>query len=323
MYTVKGYNFSSEDCFSCIPEILEYIGKANEEEVWEPFKEGKVFQLNRSPKTSSFLPQDDGDFVSDWSPMHDAAVNGRLLSLRMLIRQGYGVNLVTADRVSPLHEACLGGHSTCAGVLLKHGAQVNGVTVDWHTPLYNACVSGSQDCVNLLLEHGASPHAVCDVASPIHEAAKRGHLECVESLVSHGANINENIRHLGTPLYVACENQQIACAKRLLESGANANQGKEMESPLHVAARNSSLDLVHLLIDFGAQPHSKNAEGKRPVDLVSPNSTLAQVFSQKEGPLSLMQICRLRIRKCFGIKQHHRISELLLPEELKRFLLHI
>ncbi|XP_056664446.1 ankyrin repeat and SOCS box protein 11 isoform X4 [Monodelphis domestica] len=263
------------------------------------------------------------DFVSDWSPMHDAAINGRLLSLRMLISQGYGVNLVTADRVSPLHEACLGGHPTCAGVLLKHGAQVDGVTVDWHTPLYNACVSGSQDCVNLLLEHGASPHAVCDLASPIHEAAKRGHLGCVESLVSHGANINENIRHLGTPLYVACENQQIACAKKLLESGASPNQGKELDSPLHVAARNSSSDLVHLLIDFGAEPHSKNAEGKRPADLVPPNSTLAQVFSQKEGPLSLMQICRLRIRKCFGIKQHHRISELLLPEELKRFLLHI
>uniref|UniRef100_A0A5F8GTE3 Phosphatidylinositol glycan anchor biosynthesis class A n=1 Tax=Monodelphis domestica TaxID=13616 RepID=A0A5F8GTE3_MONDO len=237
--------------------------------------------------------------------------------------KGYGVNLVTADRVSPLHEACLGGHPTCAGVLLKHGAQVDGVTVDWHTPLYNACVSGSQDCVNLLLEHGASPHAVCDLASPIHEAAKRGHLGCVESLVSHGANINENIRHLGTPLYVACENQQIACAKKLLESGASPNQGKELDSPLHVAARNSSSDLVHLLIDFGAEPHSKNAEGKRPADLVPPNSTLAQVFSQKEGPLSLMQICRLRIRKCFGIKQHHRISELLLPEELKRFLLHI
>ncbi|KAM9031709.1 ankyrin repeat and SOCS box protein 9 isoform X6 [Sarcophilus harrisii] len=239
------------------------------------------------PQLQAFANPLMSDFVSDWSPMHDAAVNGRLLSLRMLI------------------------------------SQVDGMTVDWHTPLYNACVSGSQDCVNLLLEHGASPHPTCELASPIHEAAKRGHLECVESLVSHGANINENIRHLGTPLYVACENQQIDCAKRLLESGANANQGKELDSPLHVAARNSSSDLVHLLIDFGAEPHSKNAEGKRPVDLVPPNSTLAQVFSQKEGPLSLMQICRLRIRKCFGIKQHHRISELLLPEELKRFLLHI
>ncbi|XP_074156052.1 ankyrin repeat and SOCS box protein 9 isoform X2 [Sminthopsis crassicaudata] len=233
------------------------------------------------------------DFVSDWSPMHDAAVNGRLLSLRMLISQGYGVNLVTADRVSPLHEACLAGHSTCAGVLLKHGAQVDGMTVDWHTPLYNACVSGSQDCVNLLLEHGASPHPTCELASPIHEAAKRGHLECVESLVSHGANINENISHLGTPLYVACENQQIDCAKRLLESGANANQGKELDSPLHVAARNSSSDLVHLLIDFGAEPHSKNAEGKRPVDLVPPNSTLAQVFSQKE------ELHRIQSQKVF------------------------
>ncbi|KAM9031706.1 ankyrin repeat and SOCS box protein 9 isoform X4 [Sarcophilus harrisii] len=267
------------------------------------------------PQLQAFANPLMSDFVSDWSPMHDAAVNGRLLSLRMLISQvgnhftflfgieafvklssfedepafpvptGYGVNLVTADRVSPLHEACLAGHSTCAGVLLKHGAQVDGMTVDWHTPLYNACVSGSQDCVNLLLEHGASPHPTCELASPIHEAAKRGHLECVESLVSHGANINENIRHLGTPLYVACENQQIDCAKRLLESGANANQGKELDSPLHVAARNSSSDLVHLLIDFGAEPHSKNAEGKRPVDLVPPNSTLAQVFSQKEDYL--------------------------------------
>lgn len=40
------------------------------------------------------------------------------------------------------------------------------------------------------------------------------------------------------------------------------------------------------------------------------------------GPSSLMQLCRLRIRKCFGIQQHHKISELNLPEELKRFLLH-
>lgn len=92
-----------------------------------------------------------GDIVSDWSPVHEAAIHGRLLSLRNLISQGWPVNLITADRVSPLHEACLGGHASCANILLKHGAQVNGVTTDWHTPLFNACVSGSQDCVNLLL----------------------------------------------------------------------------------------------------------------------------------------------------------------------------
>ncbi|XP_038613343.1 ankyrin repeat and SOCS box protein 11 isoform X5 [Tachyglossus aculeatus] len=263
------------------------------------------------------------DFVCDWSPMHEASIHGRLLSLKKLISQGSGVNLITADRVSPLHEACLGGHPACADVLLKHGAQVNGVTIDWHTPLFNACVSGSVDCLNLLLQHGASPQAVCDLASPIHEAAKRGHVACVESLTSYGVNIDHDIKHLGTPLYVACENQQIACAKKLLESGASANGGRGLDSPLHLAVRNSNTDLVHLLMDFGADTQSKNVEGKRPLELVPPRSSLTHLFSQLGGPLSLLQLCRLCIRKCFGIKQHHRITELLLPEELKRFLLHI
>ncbi|XP_010991708.1 ankyrin repeat and SOCS box protein 9 isoform X1 [Camelus dromedarius] len=264
-----------------------------------------------------------GDVVSDWSPMHEAAVHGRLLSLRNLISQGWPVNLITADYVSPLHEACLGGHPSCANILLKHGAQVNGVTADWHTPLFNACVSGSQDCVNLLLQHGASPHPASDLASPIHEAAKRGHVECIESLAAHGGDIDHNISHLGTPLYLACENLQVACAKKLLESGASVNQGRGLDSPLHVVARASNGELACLLMDFGADTQAKNAEGKRPSELVPPESPLTKLFLQREGPPSLMQLCRLRIRKCFGIQQHHKITGLSLPEELKRFLLHI
>ncbi|XP_045394042.1 ankyrin repeat and SOCS box protein 9 [Lemur catta] len=264
-----------------------------------------------------------GDVVSDWSPVHEAAVHGRLLSLRNLISQGWPVNLVTADHVSPLHEACLGGHLSCANILLKHGAKVNGMTTDWHTPLFNACVSGSQDCVNVLLQHGATPHSESDLASPIHEAAKRGHVECVESLIAHGSNIDHNISHLGTPLYLACENQQIACAKMLLESGASVNQGRGLDSPLHAVAKTCSGELAGLLMDFGADTQAKNAEGKCPVELVPQESPLAQLFLQREGPPSLLQLCRLRIRKCFGIRQHHKITGLVLPEDLKQFLLHL
>ncbi|XP_054510554.2 ankyrin repeat and SOCS box protein 9 [Agelaius tricolor] len=263
------------------------------------------------------------DFVSDWSPLHEASIHGRLLSLKKLIEQGNDVNLVTADQVSPLHEACLGGHAACASVLLKHGAQVNGVTVDWHTPLFNTCVSGSVACLNLLLEHGASLQPPCDLASPIHEAAKRGHVQCVELLASHGVNIDHNVKHLGTPLYVACENQQLNCAKKLLESGANVNSGKGLDSPLHTAARNCSVELVKLLMDFGADLWLKNAENKRPVELVPPGCPVGQLFLQREGPLSLMQLCRLCIRRCFGYQQHQKITGLLLPDELKHFLLHI
>lgn len=264
-----------------------------------------------------------GDAVSDWSPLHEAAIHGRLLSLKNLISQGWPVNLITADRVSPLHEACLGGHPSCASILLKHGAQVNSITTDWHTPLFNACISGSQDCVDLLLQHGASPHPLSELASPIHEAAKRGHTQCIKSLAAHGSNIDHNISHLGTPLYLACENQQIACAKMLLESGADVNKGKGLDSPLHVVARASSGELVSLLMDFGADTQAKNAEGKRPVDLLPPESPVSCLFVQREGPPRLLQLCRLRIRKCFGVQQHYKITSLGLPEELKQFLLHI
>ncbi|OXB65499.1 hypothetical protein ASZ78_008530 [Callipepla squamata] len=174
------------------------------------------------------------DFISDWSPLHDASIHGRLLALKKLISQGNDVNLITADHVSPLHEACLGGHAACASFLLKHGAKVS-------------------------------------------------HVQCVELLTSHGVNIDHNVKHLGTPLYVACENQQVDCARKLLESGANVNSGKGLESPLHAAARSCSAELVMLLIDFGADIWAKNAESKRPMELVPPGSPLGQLFLQKEG----------------------------------------
>ncbi|XP_060038993.1 ankyrin repeat and SOCS box protein 9 isoform X2 [Erinaceus europaeus] len=255
--------------------------------------------------------------------MHEAAIHGRLLSLRNLISQGWPVNLVTADHVSPLHEACLGGHPSCVSILLKHGAQVDGVTTDWHTPLFNACISGSQDCVDLLLKYGASTQPASDLASPIHEAAKRGHVQCVESLSAHGGDIDYNISHLGTPLYLACERQHVPCARSLLEAGANANQGRGLDSPLHAAARALNGELALLLMDFGANYQARDAEGRRPVELVPAESPLSHLFLQNEGPPSLMQLCRLRIRKCFGLQPHHKIASLVIPEELKRFLQHI
>uniref|UniRef100_A0A2K6KHJ7 SOCS box domain-containing protein n=1 Tax=Rhinopithecus bieti TaxID=61621 RepID=A0A2K6KHJ7_RHIBE len=238
------------------------------------------------------------------------------LSLRTLITQGWLVNIITADHVSPLHEARLRGHPSCVKILLKHGAQVIGVTTDWHIPLFNVCVSHSWDCVNLLLQHGANIQPESDLASPIHEASRRGHVECVDSLIAYGGNTDHKISHLGTPLYLACENQQIACVKKLLESGADMNQGRGQDSPLHAVARTASEELACLLMDFGADTQAKNAEGKYPVELVPPESPLVQLFLERE-------LCRLRIRKCFGIQQHHKITKLVLSEVLKWFLLHL
>lgn len=63
------------------------------------------------------------------------------------------------------------------------------------------------------------------------------------------------------------------------------NSGKALDSPLHTAARNCSVELVKLLIDFGADVWVKNGENKRPVELVPPGSPVGQLFLQREGAL--------------------------------------
>nr|XP_012950924.2 ankyrin repeat and SOCS box protein 11 isoform X2 [Anas platyrhynchos] len=263
-----------------------------------------------------------GGSWADRSPLHDAAFQGRLLSLKTLIAQGFNVNLVTTDRVSALHEACLGGHVACAKLLLENGAQVNAATIDGITPLFNACCSGSVACVNMLLEFGAKPQLGSHLASPIHEAVKRGHRECMEVLLAHKVDIDQEDLQHGTPLYVACTYQRTDCVKKLLELGANVNAGKRLDSPLHAAARKSSVEIVILLADYGANLKGRNADFKCALDLAVPNSKIEQALLLREGPASLAQLCRLCIRKHLGRSCLYAVPKLHLPEPLENFLLY-
>nr|XP_009938945.1 PREDICTED: ankyrin repeat and SOCS box protein 11 isoform X2 [Opisthocomus hoazin] len=242
---------------------------------------------------------------ADRSPLHDAAFQGRLLSLKTLIAQ-----------------ACLGGHVACAKVLLENGARVNAVTIDGITPLFNACCSGSVACVNMLLEFGAKPQLRNHLASPIHEAVKRGHRECMEILLAHEVDIDQEDLQHGTPLYVACTYQRTDCVKKLLELGANVNAGKRLDTPLHAAARKSSVEVVVLLTDYGANPKCRNAEFKCALDLAVPNSKVEQVLLLQEGPVRLAQLCRLCIRKHLGRSCLYTVHKLHLPEPLENFLLY-
>uniref|UniRef100_A0A8D0GJZ7 Ankyrin repeat and SOCS box protein 11 n=1 Tax=Sphenodon punctatus TaxID=8508 RepID=A0A8D0GJZ7_SPHPU len=259
---------------------------------------------------------------ADRSPLHEAAFQGRLLSLKTLIAQGFNVNIVTIDRISALHEACLGGHVACAKVLLENGARVNAVSVDGITPLFNACCSGSAACVNMLLEFGARPQLENHLASPIHETVKRGHRECMEILLANDVDVDQEDPQYGTPLYVACMYQRTDCVKKLLEFGASVDLGKRLDTPLHAAARKSNAEVVNLLTDYGANLRCRNAEFKCALDLAAPNSTVEWALLLREGPATLTQLCRLCIRRCLGRSCLFVVQKLHLPEPLEKFLLY-
>ncbi|KAM9331134.1 ankyrin repeat and SOCS box protein 5 [Gastrophryne carolinensis] len=266
------------------------------------------------------VPQRQGSWA-DRSPLHEAASQGRLLALKTLLSQGYNVNTLTIDHVTPLHEACLGDHVGCARTLLEAGAHVNATTIDGVTPLFNACSRGSASCVELLLEYGAKSHLETCLPSPAHEAANKGHSDCLDVLISWGIDVDQDIPHLGTPLYVACKGQHIACVRKLLYAGANVQQGRHLDSALHAAAQQTSIDIVNLLLDFGADINARNSDYKRPVDIAVPRSPIErQLLFYEANPRSLCHLCRLCIRNCIGQARLHLIPHLQLPTILKDFL---
>ncbi|XP_042350986.1 ankyrin repeat and SOCS box protein 9-like [Plectropomus leopardus] len=262
------------------------------------------------------------DFESDWSPIHDAAFNGRVLALQRLITQGTSVNLNTLDQVSPLHGACLQGHVACAKLLVENGAIVNSSTVDGQTPLSEACSRGHMTCVSLLLQHGATPVGTSQTSSPIHRAAAKGHPECIESLVQHGADVDQYIDQSGFPLHVACSNQHLSTVRKMLQLGASVNSSASGDSPLHIAARLSSPEMVSVLLDHGADRSLRNSEGKQPLDLAPPNSLVERLLRQAGGASPLMQLCRLCIRTTMGKQRLGGIHDLNLPTEVKKYLLY-
>ncbi|KAM7407342.1 hypothetical protein PAMA_003187 [Pampus argenteus] len=223
------------------------------------------------------------DIESDWSPIHDAAFNGHVLTLQRLIAQGTCVNLSTLDQVSPLLGACTQGHVACAKLLVENGANVNHSTVDGHSALSEACARGHVTCVSLLLQHGATPLGTNQSNSPIHTAAAKGHPECIETLVQYGANVDQYVDQSGSPLHAACSNQHLSSVRKLLQLGASVNSSVSGDSPLHIAARLSSPEMVSVLLDNGANHSLRNLEGKQPVDLAPSNSLTEKLLRQAGG----------------------------------------
>ncbi|XP_074396479.1 ankyrin repeat and SOCS box protein 13 isoform X2 [Zonotrichia albicollis] len=262
-----------------------------------------------SPGGSGSLRGDIG-FWADRTPVHEAARRGEAARLRQLIENGACVNAVTYDSITPLHEASLRGQAQCVRLLLEAGAQVDARNIDGSTPLCDACASGSLECVRVLLAHGAKVNPPLYTASPLHEACMNGSPECVQLLIEVGANLEAHDCHFGTPLHVACAREHLRCAKLLLQAGANVNAAKLHETALHHAAKARNAALVELLVEFGGNIYARDNRGKKPSDYTRSSGPAARCCEfYEKTPLSLLQLCRLSVRRAAGLQSLYNISD--------------
>jgi Ankyrin repeats (3 copies)/Ankyrin repeats (many copies) len=172
------------------------------------------------------------------------------------------------------------GLVTIARQLCSLGANPNAeYHWNWHpelprTALWAAvCVVAHLPLAEVLLEAGANPTD----GVTVHIAGGGGNLEALELLHRFGVDAN-GIRGGVPPLvHMMSWGTNPAGPRWLLEHGADPNLawGPDNEAPLHVAARRWDVPMVDLLVEHGADPMRRRADGCTP-------HTLAELHGNRD-----------------------------------------
>ena len=190
-------------------------------------------------------------------PLHQAAAEGNIEQVKLLISSGADVNEKDQHGRTALHCASWKGHAEVAKLLISQGAKINVTTsMMASTPLHYAVMRGDKQIVELLLNKGANINAKNrDSSTPLLEAmesTKAGNREVVELLVAKGAKV--------PALHLAAYRGDIENVKKYLQDGTDVDsQGDFGCTALHTAANGGNKDVVEFLISKGATVDARGA----------------------------------------------------------------
>lgn len=212
--------------------------------------------------------------------LFEAAANGRVDVLTLLLEKGAAVNLANDFGWTPLHVAVK--DLQIMRLLMQKGADVNapttesdvftstGVKLTGLTPLLEAADRGKPEAAALLLENGADLKATDRAGgTALMYAARRGRAEMVRLLLDKGADPNAVDAEGWTAAGSALRDYESDAALLLIRSGAEIRLGHGQTAPPWVYALEKGLlissrtqrhsDLVKHLLHLGAATHPEMA----------------------------------------------------------------
>lgn len=170
-----------------------------------------------------------------------------------LLEEGIKADALPNHKHCPLQMASIIGNERSVRELLKYGADVNNFGFIHHTALI-AATKGKNDVIaRLLIEKGIEIDEISDFnPSALAIAVEYERHDIVDLLISHKADPNLMRDWILPPLHHAIEIHNQGMVRKLLESGADPSLPGLQGTALHVACEASDLEIMSLLLEYGA-----------------------------------------------------------------------
>lgn len=219
-----------------------------------------------------YLLQENQVASEDNVGLFNAALAGSAYGVENYLKKGAKPNFFfrPEDNKNALHVASEKGYLEVVQLLLDNGAEVNSKTAsDHYTALILAAQHENSAVTKLLISAGADISAENGYGNTaLHEACHAGNIEVAKELVAAGANVNA-VNHKGsTPIHTLCYGESpgthtVEFLKFLLASGSNLDAAdKRGMTPLLVCCTSGRVDLIEVLVEFGANPKVEDDQGR-------------------------------------------------------------
>ncbi|XP_020583593.1 potassium channel AKT1-like [Phalaenopsis equestris] len=185
-----------------------------------------------------------------------------------------------------LRFAVIRGDDLLLHKLLKRGLDPNESDINGHTALHLAASKGSENCVLLLLDYGADPNSRDSAGSvPLWEAVLGKHEPVIKMLIDNGASLSHG--DVAQYACTAAEQNSLDLLNDIINYGGDVRlPRKDGSTALHLAVCEGNLQMVHLLLDQGADVDHHDIHGWSPRELAEQQGhhEIISLFHTKKAP---------------------------------------